>query len=378
MRLPKRSDSIYQEIENFEDYEYTNCIAYEMMIRNKDYSEKIKNAINEIYVLSLKLNYFEKIHYDYSANITKISDEELINSIESKNHTENQIKRKYLEINIDNESIEDLSFLVKLPFLTENQKYFLEDSIERLTIELNGGRGYANPIDIHEEEYTLEDYNQSLEWYLEEEYKSDFEIIRTQIDDEVYNGFRLSSRTWLKPLKNAYYDDYDRELTDMTAPPFLMLTGQYRHDKKIKPCFKRDIIPIEKQKEVNLNINFDLPLKEILAYVEHIKKEYDKDNSIIKSPLEMIGIESEKANDKAPSKRTIADKFFFYDYYKAVKHKSLADIDIWLKIDLEFLDYYESSKPDYYSNEYYKLTKREMINLIDNYGYEKLINRNLN
>ena len=34
--LPRRSDSIYKEIEQFEDYEFTNCIAYEMMIRNKE------------------------------------------------------------------------------------------------------------------------------------------------------------------------------------------------------------------------------------------------------------------------------------------------------------------------------------------------------
>jgi hypothetical protein len=29
-QLPKRIDTIYQEIEAFEDYEFTNCIAYEM------------------------------------------------------------------------------------------------------------------------------------------------------------------------------------------------------------------------------------------------------------------------------------------------------------------------------------------------------------
>jgi len=31
--LPKRTDLIYKQIENFEDYEFTYCIAYEMAIR---------------------------------------------------------------------------------------------------------------------------------------------------------------------------------------------------------------------------------------------------------------------------------------------------------------------------------------------------------
>ena len=42
IKLPKRSDSIYKEIEEFEDYEYSNCIAYEMCIRNKEVKRLIK------------------------------------------------------------------------------------------------------------------------------------------------------------------------------------------------------------------------------------------------------------------------------------------------------------------------------------------------
>ena len=42
IKLPKRSDSIYKEIEEFEDYEYSNCIAYEMAIRNKEVKRLIK------------------------------------------------------------------------------------------------------------------------------------------------------------------------------------------------------------------------------------------------------------------------------------------------------------------------------------------------
>ena len=36
IELPQRDDNIYKEIEAFNDYEFTNCIAFEMAIRNKE------------------------------------------------------------------------------------------------------------------------------------------------------------------------------------------------------------------------------------------------------------------------------------------------------------------------------------------------------
>ena len=48
-KLPQRDDLIYKEIEEFQDYELTNCIAYEMMIRNKDAAEELKNSYDKKY-----------------------------------------------------------------------------------------------------------------------------------------------------------------------------------------------------------------------------------------------------------------------------------------------------------------------------------------
>ncbi|MCT7587036.1 hypothetical protein [Aliarcobacter butzleri] len=47
IKLPKRSDLIYKEIEEFEDYEYSNCIAYEMCIRNKEVKKILKSITNK-------------------------------------------------------------------------------------------------------------------------------------------------------------------------------------------------------------------------------------------------------------------------------------------------------------------------------------------
>ena len=47
IKLPKRSDLIYKEIEEFEDYEYSNCIAYEMCTRNKEVKKLLNIIINK-------------------------------------------------------------------------------------------------------------------------------------------------------------------------------------------------------------------------------------------------------------------------------------------------------------------------------------------
>ena len=44
--LPKRSDKIYQEIEEFEEYELTQCVVYEMAIRNEDVQKIIHSMKN--------------------------------------------------------------------------------------------------------------------------------------------------------------------------------------------------------------------------------------------------------------------------------------------------------------------------------------------
>ncbi len=319
-KLPQRDDLIYKEIEEFQDYELTNCVAYEMMIRDSEYIKKIKNTINNIYVLNMKLNYFENLYFNYNMGHLENKDKELVEIIESKSNIENEIKGKYLNIGINNEEIEELKFLENLPFLDDNQKYFLGDSIDFLIIELNGGRGYCNPIDIHEDNYTLEEYEQSMQEYHENDYLGKFEIIRQPIEDDIYDGFKLNSTTWLRPLKNAYFECFN-DLNEMNAPYFLVSTGQYTHHKEIKPYFKRNIIPLKKERQVNLDINFALPKEELISYISKIKDEYDKDNSIIKTPLEILGetLENENIDMKNLPKRDIkkiyADMFFIYDYF---------------------------------------------------------------
>ncbi|MDD2896737.1 MAG: hypothetical protein PHG81_12040 [Aliarcobacter sp.] len=366
--LPQRDDLIYKVIEEFQDYELTNCIAYEMMVRDSEYIKKIKNTINNIYVLNMKLNYFKNLNFDYNISLLENKDKELVEIIESKSNIEDEIKGKYLDIGINNEEIEELKFLENLPFLNDNQKYFLEDSIDSLIIELNGGRGYCNPIDIHEDDYTLEEYEQSMQEYHENDYLGKFEIIRQPIEDDIYDGFKLNSTTWLTPLKNAYIECFD-DLNEINTPPFLVITGQYKHYKEIKPYFKRNIIPLKKERQVNLDINFALPKEELIAYISKIKDEYDKDNSIIKTPLELLGETLEKSdnkkNPKKPKASVYADWFYIYDYWKYEKTQEKTDKDIFVALEVE------NDVP--YKEDMLRKIRDKMKYFIDELGYKELI-----
>ena len=51
-RLPQRDDLIYKEIEEFQDYELTNCVAYEMAIRNENISALVNKYLKKRFVFS--------------------------------------------------------------------------------------------------------------------------------------------------------------------------------------------------------------------------------------------------------------------------------------------------------------------------------------
>ena len=64
MKIPKRDDKCYREIEKFEEYELTNCIAYEMVIRTKIYQYHHRKLTD---LVSAVVKRFKAMHpYDMS------------------------------------------------------------------------------------------------------------------------------------------------------------------------------------------------------------------------------------------------------------------------------------------------------------------------
>jgi len=86
----------------------------------------------------------------------------------------------------------------------------------------------------------------------------------------------------------------------------------------------------------NFQINLNLPKDELISYLKKIKDNYDNDNSILKSPMELfgeeVGIDSEHM--KIMNSIEWADTFYIYDYFKNNIDENITDKKNGIKINL--------------------------------------------
>ncbi|MEA2091625.1 MAG: hypothetical protein U9O83_04560 [Campylobacterota bacterium] len=144
----------------------------------------------------------------------------------------------------------------------------------------------------------------------------------------------------------------------------------------ISPIYKRPHMgsyPVFR--DVDVNINFNLPLDEIKAFVEHIYRNQEKDRDLLLSPFEIMGGDLEKSEHEICDKegkchdprkvlskqQKIADMFFIYDAYKLGWKQSQIKIEI---------SYYHGKQIDEKTiNKYYEVAKE----YIDNLKYRELL-----
>lgn len=307
-QLPKRSDSIYKEIEEFKDYELTNCIAFEMAIRN--------NQVFKIDEEQSELNYNLK-DFDIDENIKQdILDFAVVNNYMKKSYDE------FLEKEIE-KSRNSTQEEIKVSQNERKQNIFKHYEI----FIKNKGLDLLNDEQLYKEHGNLTNYkdfsNKTKKYLIEKSFE-----LRPKIIEE----------------------------------------------------FSRPTLKIENTLKIDIIINPNLPKDELISYVSKIKDEYDKNNSIIKSPLEILGEDLEKNNNKHTQKKPKAEKyadwFYIYDCYQILKADdgSKSNETIYNEIDLLLLEYYDSTKEDYYSIETYKKTiMKNMKYLIDELGYKELI-----
>ena len=252
--LPQRNDpnGIYKEIENFKDYELTNCIAYEMAIRNDE-------------VISLK-NLLIKTQFEY---------------LEKDKDVEGFTKE----------------FFDLFDYYNKKEKIILK-KLEKFGFD----------------EFTLLPIRVDFKDGIKIKKSQNLKEITTIIDYE-YPKNTVFGNSLLKKKSDSY--DYAQ---------YALRTGQLEDENEIKANFKsrfRNPILKFKHNEFNLKINPNLPKEELIAYISKIKEEYDRDNSILKSPLELLGekINIKTIKFKEMTSKEWADCFFIYDYLKASTDK---------------------------------------------------------
>jgi hypothetical protein len=334
--LPTRSDPIYGEIERFEDYEYTNCIAYEMAIRN-DEAKKIYEGLYHVSNLNEYKKRVEKLNFYGLRSVDEDIKESQIN-----------INSRYT---IDD--IQDGFRKLVYFYMKKNEIYTLS--------ETNDSIGLLDITGEYPDKFTYSEF----EYFFEMVLKSSFEYYVRANDDESF----IPLSTGYKNLISLDYLEKDfidtLKETDFIANPRIISSD----------ILSRTLLILDNSKTGNFDINLALPKDELMAYISKIKDEYDKDNSIIKRPLELIGEDLSVADENLLihkgtgkyNKYRVADMFFIYDGIKKGMRKA--------KIINE-LNYYYYDKDNKNTNYDYKtLDKYYEIatELIDNLKYKELI-----
>jgi len=198
-------------------------------------------------------------------------------------------------------------------------------------------------------------------------FSSIFDILLKEKDNEYEISYKTTNNKFYRKDDEFFLEEPNKVfLTDISRDK---LKNYKKHfiKKTISMNFSRPKITL--QEKTFLDINLNVPKKELLKYIEEIKDNYDKNNSTLKSPIELLGTELEQADNskaqKKPKAHVYADWFYIYDYWKHQKKLDISDKDIF--IDLEV------SNNDFYKEDNIRKIRDKMIYFIDKLGYKELI-----
>jgi len=112
----------------------------------------------------------------------------------------------------------------------------------------------------------------------------------------------------------------------------------------------------------NFQINLNLPTKELISYLTKLKENYDNDNSILMSPMELLGEEVGIDCEDIKKMDSIewADTFYIYDYFTNSVDENITGQEGSTKIDLTF---YHRDLEDS-NNEELKVVNSKSVNSI--------------
>lgn len=314
-----KSRKSYENIENFQLYELTPCIAYEMAIRNEEVKalfkryEKINHMMEDDTYLYKR--FFTHDNFDNAKNhpILKLSEE-----------YENCTYEEY-------ETIIAKKLATYKRLIEEDYKKFIDEYIHRCT-ELS-----ISELDILKEK-------------IEEELINNYLIYPTGYNRDVPGATYF----YKEEITNSKKDKKKTIITDSSAEDGLQIRfEEIIHDEFIQvqgtnikntEYYVNNIIPnfhrqVNDQNQINIPINFSLPIEEIFEYITKVKKKINP-----KTPLELLGEKLKKANDMSNikvGKETLdatrgekpqvkfADMFFIYD----MKQEGHSYVDIIYELD---------------------------------------------
>lgn len=295
--LPKLSD--YDGIRKFQDYEFTQCVVYELAIRNPRYKGEVD------YVMDFYSKYKKEIDYAIQTKTSDIPREKM------------KHYGKLIEIQRYISNIETIPFDVfdtKISY--KDIKAYGEDFYQLLD----------NILKYNEKKYGKKKHNQTklidkVDIYMQDDFQ-----VTTTLHTINQSIFRISqkntsdSKESLQILKK-YIDHETSHIIRQRLDSKKVLISTI----KVQNNFKRPQLTINdhRTKRVMAEIDLSLPEEEIISYIKHLKKTL-KDNGETIIPMELLGdlfypqneicLSNEKELSKDTKVSLFAKRLFQYDY----------------------------------------------------------------
>lgn len=276
--LLNRSHRQYTEIDQFKSYELLSSVSYEMAVRNSTVLTLtlLCNVISGNIKLSKKLkNYFTNTIENYNnfldtTNLFKFENQEIIR--------------------------------IKL----EEDYFFYTECHDLWIFYYNFSPVYKKNIMNKKKK---KEFSQNTNGF---EHSPHWAYNKYIFNRKVYDGFVIESSLGYIPIvKPDKIDKLAVESIDYQI---------HEVNHHIEPCFSRPRLQSlnKSSKIVSLDmINLSLPEKELCEYIKHLKTEFTKNHSIIKTPYDIINNKyyiKEDANNFTAI--DWADSLFIYDYFK--------------------------------------------------------------
>lgn len=275
----KRSDDDYLEIEQFKEYEFSWCIAFEMAKRDAELRKDTQRFIKFYKRHKIKIDFIpfsvETFEKDFNYRLhrrAKVIFE----------YGYDYFAQKYWLIPIDLYYVTQDETALKMAEVYVHQFHHIEEEMpnERFSLEDEDGIFFESSVNLNNEHFFQDKGIISDEDILEA--IADFDIDPSLIESKI-------------------------KVTENFSRPKLS-------------------IPATVNKNVHIELNLALPKNELLAYISKIKNRYDEDKNIIKSAVELLGaelldagfleVDSEQMYKKDRRKtmsEKCADLFFIYD-----------------------------------------------------------------
>lgn len=285
--MPKRDDPQYIEIENFEEYELTNCIAYEMVIRNDEFTKGKK----ELSALYNKFHNFSSLCYqNYQKEFNKIyKNNKFYTSREEEHNAYMEEFNKYM----------DSEFKDETEYCKEWKR--LEKIWEKLLMQF--------------------EYNFGLIFFTESDFKNNKK--RHQLNHGLLESYVHATN---KKTGESFYLDKSSNVNEVVYG--VKKITEIKGESFSNIVMARPRLKFPNMKQTFIELNMALSLKEKRAYLNKIQKIFDEQPEIIKTAFDIfedeLNISSNKKNILSNTEK-IADMFFLYDYLKEDNTKGRKD-----------------------------------------------------